>query len=134
MSDLNAKHLMCRGKAAKGWVEGYFLPRHPMGGSEGPVIVQISEKYAVSLCVPVLADTVTSCSGLLDKKGRLIYDQDILFDEERRSGGIVEYAEEDGMFALVERDGTLRNFCDVISSNYEIVGNAFDNPDYLEFI
>ena len=107
---------------------------HPMGGGEAPVIVKVDERYSVSLCVPVIPDTVTACSGLKDKNGRLIYDQDILWDEERRCGGIVEYAEEDGMFALVMKDGTLKTFADELSENFQIVGNGFDNPNYLEMV
>ena len=132
--DMYAKHLMARGKAAHGWVEGYYLPQHPLIDSEGPMIYTFPDGVAGSVSYAVDPETVCACSGLTDKKGRLIYEQDILLDPERKVGGIVEYGEEDGMFALLMRDGTMVNFSDTLAENYEIEGNGIDNHDYLNFI
>lgn len=132
--DMNAKHLMARGKAAHGWVEGYFLPQHPLIDSEGPMIYTFPEGQPGAVSFAVDPETVCACSGLTDMTGRLIYEQDILLDPERKVGGIVEYSEEDGMFALLMRDGTLKNFGDTLAENYEIEGNGIDNPDYLNFV
>lgn len=132
--DMYAKHLMAKGKAAHGWVEGYYLPQHPLVDSEGPMVYMFPDGTPGAVSFAVDPTTVCACSGLKDRKGRVIYEQDILLDPVKKIGGIVEYSEDDGMFALLTRDGNLVNFSDTLAENYEIEGNGIDNPDYLNFI
>ncbi len=132
--DMYAKHLMAKGKATHGWVEGYYLPQHPLVDSEGPMIYTFPDGTPGAVSFAVDPTTVCACSGLTDRKGRVIYEQDILLDPVKKIGGIVEYSEDDGMFALLTRDGNLVNFSDTLAENYEIEGNGIDNPDYLNFI
>ncbi len=132
MSDWNAKHLMCRGKTEFGWVEGYYLPKNP-GVSEGaPMIYVFGEDECTGFCVE--PETVTACSGLPSKTGKLIYDQDIVIDQSQKVAGIVEYSEEDGMFSVVSKEGKIYRFDQYPSTDFFIVGNSIDNPDYLEFV
>ena len=126
------KHLTCRGKAAHGWVEGYYLPKHPTVAEIGPAIYGFEGDKV--FCYPVDPKTVCACSGLMAKDERVLFDQDIILDKERGLAGVVEYAEEDGMFALMTKDGRQINFFDAISSNFEIIGNAIDNPGFLEIV
>ncbi len=132
MADMNAKHLMCRGKTEFGWVEGYFLPYHPDMPKGGPVILSYGDEVCASFAVD--AETVSACSGLPSKTGRLIYDQDIVIDKARKVAGLVEYSEEDGTYAVLAKDGKIYGFNEVDSTELYIIGNAIDNPDYLEFV
>lgn len=132
MADMNAKHLMCRGKTEFGWVEGYFLPYHPDMPKGGAVILSYGDDVCASFAVE--PETVTACSGLPSKTGKMIYDQDIVIDKAQKVSGIVEYSEEDGTFAVVNKEGTVFSFADIESTEFYIVGNAIDNPDYLEFV
>ena len=126
------KHLTCRGKAAQGWVEGFYLPKHPTVAEIGPAIYGFEEDKV--FCYPVDEATVCACSGMPAKDGRMIFDQDIILDKERGLAGVVEYGEEDGMFALMTKDGRQINFSDALSIGFEIAGNSFDNPGFLEII
>ncbi|MBQ7095848.1 MAG: hypothetical protein IJN80_05315 [Clostridia bacterium] len=126
------KHLICRGKAAQGWVEGYYLPKHPTVPEIGPAIYGFEGDKV--FCYPVDPKTVCACSGLQAKDERVLFDQDIILDKERGLAGVVEYAEEDGMFALMTKDGRQINFFEEPSSNFEIIGNAIDNPGFLEIV
>ncbi|MBR6793373.1 MAG: hypothetical protein IKM48_03315 [Clostridia bacterium] len=132
MADMNAKHLMCRGKAKFGWVEGYFLPYYPEMRGEGPVIIS----YGFDGCVKIMVDaeTVTACSGLTSATGKLIYDQDIVINKSKSVAGIVEFSAEDGTFAVINKEGEVFSFGDIESEDFYIVGNSIDNQDYLEFV
>lgn len=132
MADLYAKHLMCRGKTRFGWAEGYFLPYRPEDEEADPVILVYKDEVCSYFTVD--PDTVTSCSGLPSKTGKLIYDQDIVIDRAQKLAGIVEYSEEDGTYAVVTKDGKIHGFGEIDSTELYIVGNAFDNPDYLDFV
>lgn len=135
MADFKAKHLMCRGKAANGWVEGYYMPQNPdVAGSGAAIYVFPEEGKYNSICFSVDPETVTACSGMEDCNGKMIYDQDLMVNYSTKEGGLVEYSEADGMFGLIKKDGTLCSFAELDSTGWEIVGNAFDNPDYLKFI
>lgn len=129
---MNAKHLMCRGKANIGWAEGYFLPSCPWTVEGKPAIITYSDK--VCGCFAVDPETVTACSGLPSKTGKLIYDQDLVIDQSQTIAGVVEYSEEDGAYAVVTKDGKIRTFSEIPSTEFYIVGNAIDNPDYLDLI
>ena len=132
MSDMNAKNLTCRGKAAHGWVEGYYLPANLFSKELGPAIYAFEGEEM--LCFPVDPNTVTACSGMLDMSGKLIYDQDIVLSPDMEIGGVVEYGCEDGMFSLLTKDGRQVNFSDALSENFKIVGNTFDNSKFTEII
>ncbi len=132
---MNQKHLQCRGKSAGGWAIGYYLPDSPVQNGTGPVIFCADQKgKLIGVYLSVDSDTVTICSGMEDQNNKLIFDQDLIANYRSKEAGLVEYSEADGQFALVMKDGTMKNFSDLNSAEFEIVGNAFDNPDYLELI
>lgn len=80
--------------------------------------------------------TICQCTGLKDKNGKLIWENDICIITD----GTLD--EEDGYFrldweidrAMFEFEGTgiCANFDNVSGYDCEVVGNIFDNPDLLE--
>lgn len=132
MADVNAKHLMCRGKSELGWVEGYFLPQMPDVMDGAPMIYVFGDGECTGFCVE--PETVTTCSGMPSKTGKLIFDQDIVIDRAQKVAGLVEYSEEDGSYAIVTKDGKVYRFDETPSTDFYIVGNSIDNPDYLDFV
>ena len=84
----------------------------------------------------VAPSTICQCTGLKDKSGKLIWENDICIITD----GILD--EEDGYFrldweidrAMFEFEGTgiCANFDNVSGYDCEVVGNIFDNPELLE--
>ena len=84
----------------------------------------------------VAPSTICKCTGLSDKNGKLIWENDICII----TNGTLD--EEDGYFrldweidrAMFEFEGTgiCANFDNVSGYDCEVVGNIFDNPELLE--
>ena len=84
----------------------------------------------------VAPSTICQCTGLSDKNGKLIWENDICIITD----GTLD--EEDGYFrldweidrAMFEFEGTgiCANFDNVSVYDCEVIGNIFDNPELLE--
>ena len=115
------------------WVEGYYVynEMHYIG-------VLCTEHNIVPAIrwFKVIPATICQCTGLRDKNGTLIWENDVCIIRD----GILD--EEDGYFrldweidrAMYEFEGTgiCVNFDNVYDYECEVVGNIFDNPELLE--
>lgn len=110
------------------WTEGFLLKRW-----DGLWIFSIDEKFA-DLIIP---STICQCTGLKDKNGKLIFENDIL------SGNIDdEFPEDETRKRVVwHKNGWCTNepgcvdyetLDDFDSENFEVIGNMIDNPELLE--
>lgn len=110
------------------WTEGFLLKRW-----DGLWIFSIDEKFA-DLIIP---STICQCTGLKDKNGKLIFENDIL------SGHIDdEFPEDETRKRVVwHKNGWCTNepgcvdyetLDDFDSENFEVIGNIIDNPELLE--
>lgn len=105
------------------WVEGYYLYY-----DNDNIIVETTENGILYHRV----DKATICqfTGLTDKNGKKIWENDIVKETEIHLLGTVEYDEEHGMYVINEVNDGYQNFQGFWSCT-EVVGNIFDNPELL---
>ena len=107
------------------WVEGDAI-HEPIGMSIR------HEKNGMSVRVPVDPDTLCQYTGLTDKNGQKIWENDIVRNEEGDIG-VVQWFEERAAFMIWNK--TKNCVCYLAENDFskiEIVGNEFDNPELLE--
>lgn len=124
------------------WVVGYYI----VFKGKDSIFEKEPEKYysieaAETSCgnriTEVIPETVCQCTGLKDKNGKLIFENDIL------SGHIdVEFPEDETRKRVMwHENGWCTNepgcddyeeLDDFDSENFEVIGNMIDNPELLE--
>ena len=110
------------------WTEGFLLKRW-----DGLWIFTIDEKFA-DLIIP---STLCQCTGLKDKNGKLIWENDILsghiddeFPEDETRKRVVWH--ENGWCTNAPGCDYYEELDDFDSENFEVIGNMIDNPELLE--
>ena len=91
---------------------------------------EISANQAVWRAFEVRTDTICQCTGLKDKNGKLIWENDIL-----NSGNlVVKWREELASYCLTKKGWMYQHFFGeaVDACDCEVIGNIFDNPELLE--
>lgn len=122
------------------WVEGfpflvndvsYILPHHNTGQ---PIHID----NLLSTSVEASKATICQCTGLKDKNGRLIWENDIC-DRKEEYPEIVKYNNGDWILDYSYSKGKESGYCYCNLGFYalerkcvEVIGNIFDNPELLE--
>lgn len=117
------------------WVQGYIT--QPMQNVTN-IIKKPDESGIITEVYEVDKNTICQCTGLKDKNGKLIWENDIVeyccgYTKKFYSVGIVEYGEFncsccDGVYGWYFTNG-----CDIREpKRHEVIGNKFDNPELME--
>lgn len=117
------------------WVQGSCV--YTFAPSKGYVVGIMVESYFIveenGNMVSIDKNTICQCTGLKDKNGNLIWENDIVKfkrSDDKEFVGEISYVEHYGAFFVIHSgcsDNQLYAFGD-----YEVIGNIFDNPELLE--
>lgn len=121
-------------KDSNEWVIGYhvyvdYLDKHYILVSE-----KTHDGFSGMLAMnqyEVDGDTICNPTGLTDKNGNKIWENDVVKDTDIHLLGSVEYDEEHGMYVINEVNDGYQNFQEFWSCT-EAIGNIFDNADLLK--
>ena len=128
------------------WVEGfYFCMTHTDGRHTHHFIIPLGADLSLGtpvekIQVEVDPDTICRCTGLKDKNGNLIWENDIVayWDSYSTENGL---AEADCIGKVVWDDETISfqvtnrlsaESYEVLGDECSVIGNVFDNPELLE--
>lgn len=109
------------------WIYGFYLKRGTYGdpGPQAHIFVYENgyEGYRVE------AETIGQFTGLLDKDGKEIYEDDIIsFDDGKI--GVVEFVR--GCFVVkTGKDAVAQSLYEIHNWSVKILGNRFENPELI---
>lgn len=118
------------------WLEGYYLKKYDFLGKEVHFIF-LEYRPNAWHCIEVNPDTICQFTGLCDKNGNKIWENDILkahLDESYPEDATYETVEW-GVAGWVghETGSTDREYLDKFDlEHFEVVGNIFDNKELLQ--
>lgn len=108
------------------WVEGFIVKKHGLFF----IYDIINSDTCRQSNYEVDQSTICQCTGLKDKNGKLIWENDIL-----NSGNlVVTWREELASYCLTKKGWMYQHFFGeaVDACDCEVIGNIFDNPELLE--
>ena len=123
------------------WVEGYYVKGLDIHDKEVHMIFEPGTIFYSSGetdgWVEVEASTICQCTGSKDKNGKLIWENDIVRDEQ---GNFYKAFWQNNYYQFswvcVKTDvfliGTKWDLWSIKSFEIEVIGNKFDNPELLE--
>lgn len=124
------------------WVQGCYIYDIDRDSSESlnEFAHRIQPLYAHAYAEPVNQSTICQCTGLKDKNGNLIWENDIVayWDSYSTESGL---AEADCIGKVVWDDETISfqvtnrlsaESYEVLGDECSVIGNVFDNPELLE--
>lgn len=132
------KEILFKGKRIEDgeWIEGYYQKRHDFLGNEEHLIFY-ADGHTVFDHAEVSSGTLCQFTGLCDKNGNKIWENDILMAH------LDEFYPEDATYETVEwgvagwvaheANSIDRQYLDEFDTeHFEVVGNIFDNPELLQ--
>ena len=113
----------------KWWVEGYYAYMQPYH--------YIMPKDNFDSWIEIDEKTLCACTGLKDKNGKLIWENDILVgyldDMYPENATYAQVIWDKNGFYTKEQDSDDISLMDEFDEKYfEVIGNKFDNPELLE--
>lgn len=128
------REILFKGKRKDGgkWIEGYYQKRYCLSDSEESLIFH-ADSYKMWEYAEIAPETLCQFTGLCDKNGKKIWENDILMahlDESYPEDATYETVEW-GVAGFVTREAnsTDRQYLNEFDTkHFEVVGNIFDRP------
>ena len=93
----------------------------------------ISRTQALWNSIEVDPSTICQCTGLKDKNGKMIWENDIVvcrdFTEEKY---VIAWKQDEACFEYQQYGCSIMNFEQLSGCEVEVIGNIFDNKELLE--
>ena len=117
------------------WAEGYYAKKYDLLGKRH--LILYVDNYVRWECVEIVPETLCQFTGLCDKNGKKIWENDILMAhlDELYPEDVTYEAIQWDMAGWVTREaGSIdRQYLDKFDlEHYEVAGNTFDNPELLQ--
>lgn len=118
------------------WIKGYYQKRYDLLSNEEHLIFH-ADSYNVWEYAEIIPETVCQFTGLCDKNGKKIWENDILMAnlDESYPEDVTYKTVEWGVTGWVthEANSIDRQYLDEFDlEHFEVVGNIFDNPELLQ--
>lgn len=118
------------------WINGYYQKRYDLLSNEEHLIFH-ADSYNVWEYAEIIPETVCQFTGLCDKNGKKIWENDILMAnlDESYPEDVTYETVEWGVAGWVthEANSIDRPYLDEFDlEHFEVVGNIFDNPELLQ--
>lgn len=112
------------------WVEGYLsYPFCTKKGNESYYFYAKDSLGFFCRCV-VDASTICQCTGLKDKNGNLIWENDIVKINNSKVNTVVAFRDFE-IICTIPNEKYYKHRLEY-DTEYEVIGNKFDNPELLE--
>ncbi len=117
------------------WVEGNYVKKYDLSGKRH--LILYVDNYVRWKCVGIDPETLCQFTGLCDKNGKKIWENDILMahlDESYPEDAAYETVKWSvAGWAAHETGSTDREYLDKFDlEHFEVVGNIFDNKELLQ--
>lgn len=135
------REILFRGKRIDNgeWVEGYYRIKGKGTDIENHYIMVPTFQSSIGnydyMCyftdVHIDSETLCQYTGLKDKNGNRIWENDICTLITEEGEFVIKYDEEGARFIL-DGDGIVGDFDNYYDYECEVIGNIFDNPELLK--
>ena len=120
------------------WVEGYYL-RDQYRRSWKDIIFYRKDSDWFTIYIDIIdPETICQFTGLCDKNGNKIWENDIVTCQTKYGGDIGKVVFHNGKFCVLwnstyhyPQNGKCENYYDINTKN-SVKGNVFDNPELLQ--
>lgn len=106
------------------WVEGFLTI---MWGQ-----LHIINPNDENTAYPIDPSTICQCTGLKDKNGKLIFENDIVTVPRDEDPCVITWNKDCGKWSMNQYAAYVYDFDNFWSMELEVIGNIFDNPELLE--
>lgn len=138
MSENNRYLFKAKRKDNGEWAEGYYQQRKDCFGNDEHLIFRC-ENYHTWEYVEVDSTTICQCTGLRDKNGNLIWENDIVTYTDELVNKVkidkIGWNETHAAFTRLHKSQMGLQYLYInesIAKKCEVIGNIFDNPELLE--